>query len=129
MARLRTATVPPLGLGLIGLVLGMIGLLLVFLPILAVPLGVLGLLAAVLGLATASVRWSLAGVVVSCLTVILGLVIAAVPVSSGMPQGGPPSASTITLRPYVAPPARPDWWRASVASAGGEPAGEAANSR
>ena len=65
---------PPLAFGVASFVLGMIGFMLFFLPILGAPISVIGLGAGVVGCLVAgatsqegSLRWSVAGVVLSCL--------------------------------------------------------------
>ena len=69
---------PPTGMGLTAVILGSVGALLFFLPVLGIPLGaaglafgIAGLLMAILGRWT-SLRWSVAGIVVSALA--LGVV-------------------------------------------------------
>jgi Na+/H+ antiporter NhaD/arsenite permease-like protein len=102
---------PPMAFGVSSFVLGMIGFMLFFLPILGVPISLVGLLAGVIGCFVAgatsrgSLRWSVAGVVLSCLALGINVGIAYAP--RGYPQ--PPTRlpnQTVPDRPYVSPPAK-----------------------
>ena len=70
-----------LGLGMASLVLGFIGMLLFFLPILGIPIAALGLAIGIVGLILAlfstwsSLRWSLGGIALCCLTLGVDLAI------------------------------------------------------
>jgi hypothetical protein len=72
-------------LGMTSLVIGLIALALFFLPILGIPLGLLGVGFGVAGLgatwlvAGVSPRWSLEGIVVSCVALAVNYLIASAP--------------------------------------------------
>lgn len=116
MTRLPPAPLPPVGLGVASFVLGFIGLLFFFLPILGIPISLLGLGAGVFGImfggkrTLTRVRWALAGVTVSSLALVVGILITSAP--SEYIRSWPPAfdGQQIPHRPYVPPPARPGWW-------------------
>lgn len=101
---------PPWAFGVASFVLAMIGFMLFFLPILGAPISVIGLAAGIAGCLVAgattrgSLRWSVAGVVLSCLALAFNVAIAYAP--RGYPQAptGPANRS-VPDRPYVPPPA------------------------
>jgi hypothetical protein len=113
MLRAPRQSVSAIPVGLASVVLGTIGLALFFLPVLGVPIALCGLLAGVAGIVVAasgggaSLRWSMAGLAVSCVAIGAGLII------MSAPRGEEPSRSARRLwetqsdRPYVPPPARP----------------------
>ena len=100
------------GLGMAGLVLGTIGLLLFFLPILGIPISVLGLFFGLVGFGVGlfrprvSLRWSLGGIGMSALALLLNIGIVYAP-AGYIPTGGqqPPPWRSVPDRPYVPPPA------------------------
>jgi hypothetical protein len=102
---------PPLAFGVASFVLGMVGFMLFFLPILGAPVSVLGLAAGVVGCFVAgatvrgSLRWSVAGVVLSCLALGINVAIAYAPRGFPEPPTGPANRS-VPDRPYVPPPAK-----------------------
>ncbi len=101
---------PPLAFGVASFVLAMIGFMLFFLPILGAPISVIGLAAGVAGCLVAgattrgSLRWSVAGVVLSCLALAINVAIAYAPRGYPQPPTGPANRS-VPDRPYVPPPA------------------------
>jgi hypothetical protein len=102
---------PPLAFGVASFVLGMVGFMLFFLPILGVPISVLGLIGGIVGCVTAgaavrdSLRWAVAGIVLSCLALGLDVAIAYAP--QGFPQPRrEPAQRSVPDGPYVPPPAR-----------------------
>jgi hypothetical protein len=76
---------PFLGLGMTSTVLGTIGLILFFLPILGIPISAFGLLAGLLGVPVTilgggtSLRWSLAGLLLSSAALVVNLAIVYTP--------------------------------------------------
>ena len=104
---------PPVGMGLTSVILGSVGTLLFFLPVLGIPLGAVGLFFGIAGLLMAllgrwtSLRWSLAGTVVSGLALGIGIVIGMSP-SGFLPNPkGPAIEQELSRQLYVPPPARP----------------------
>ncbi|MEN6452036.1 MAG: hypothetical protein ABFC96_16220 [Thermoguttaceae bacterium] len=103
---------PPLGLGLTAVVLGSVGLLLFFMPVLGVPLGGLGVLFGLAGLVStvrvgrATLRWSIAGTVVSALALAIGLAIAQAPSGYGPSRPIPLDEQPVPQRPFIPPPER-----------------------
>ena len=101
---------PPVAFGVTSFVLGMIGFMLFFLPILGAPISVIGLAAGIVGCLVAgatargSLRWSVAGVVVSCLALGINVAVAYAPRGYSPPPTGPDTRS-VPDRPYVPPPA------------------------
>jgi len=101
---------PPLAFGVASFVLGMVGFMLFFLPILGAPISVLGLTGGIVGCflagatARGSLRWSVAGVVLSCLALGINVAIAYAPRGYPQPPPGPANRS-VPDRPYVPPPA------------------------
>jgi hypothetical protein len=102
---------PPLAFGVASFVLGMIGFMLFFLPILGAPISVVGLGAGIVGCLIAgatsrgSLRWSVAGVVLSCLALGINVGVAYAPRGYSPPPAGPAAAS-VPDRPDVSPPAK-----------------------
>lgn len=101
----------PLAFGVASFVLAMIGFMLFFLPILGAPISVVGLSAGIVGCLVAgatargSLRWSVAGVVLSCLALGLNVAIAYAPRGYPQPPTEPPNRS-VPDRPYVPPPSQ-----------------------
>ncbi len=131
MVRLAYAESPPNGLGMTSVVLGSVGLLLFFMPILGIPLCLVGLLFGVLGLVTAlargpsSLRWSLLGIVLCLLAGIVNVAIAFAPAGYIPQRSVPRTWQEPSGRPYVPPPARPeftgaDCWAESLCQNPGE---------
>ena|SRR5581483_8176057 len=108
--------VPRVAFGMVSLVLGTIGLLLFLLPVLGIPLGVCGLLFGVAGVAAAGLgakarlRWSIAGIVVSLVTIGVGVALAAAPIGFGPSYAVPRLWQMPPDRPQVPPPALPGRW-------------------
>ncbi len=104
---------PPAAVGLTSVILSSVGLLLFLMPILSIPLSVLGLLFGLVGAAMAiiggwaSLRWSVAGIVLSGLVLVLSVAIAQT--AAGYLSNASLSATELTIpdRPYVPPPAQP----------------------
>jgi hypothetical protein len=105
---------PSLGAGLTSVVLGAVGVLLFFLPILSIPLGGAGVIFGVAGIALAlrggwtSLRWAIAGLVVSGTALSVGIAIAEAPAGYLRSRSIPLSSQPVAEGPYVPPPARPD---------------------
>jgi hypothetical protein len=111
MRKSTNALLPPLAVGMASAVTGTIGLLLFFLPILGIPIAACGLVLGIAGAVTAALshtadlRWSIIGIVVSC--VALGALCALITA----PQGYMPGSAVPRLwqspsnRPYIPPPA------------------------
>lgn len=101
---------PPLAFGVVSFVLGMIGFLLFFLPILGAPVSMIGLVAGIAGCIVAgatsrgSLRWSVAGLVLSCLALSINVAVAYAPRGYSPPPTGPANES-VPDRPHVPPPA------------------------
>jgi hypothetical protein len=102
---------PPLAFGVASFVLGMVGFMLFFLPILGAPISAIGLVGGIVGCLTAgatvrgSLRWAVAGVVLSCLALGLNVAIAYAP--RGYPQPPTePAQHSVPDRAYVPPPAQ-----------------------
>jgi hypothetical protein len=97
------------------LVIGTIGLMLFFLPVLGIPIsafgllfGLLGLLAALFGSrvgGAARLRWTLAGIAVSCLGLAVNIAIAYAPAGYLPSRDVPQLWQTAPDRPSVPPPA------------------------
>lgn len=106
--------------GMTSLVLGHIALLLFFMPILGIPISAAGLLFGVIGVALrpftsrGSLRWSLAGVVVSALALVVNFVLAYAPVGYLPAARVPPSWQRTLGAPDIPPPARPGLWASEV---------------
>ena len=102
---------PPLAFGVASFGLGMIGFMLFFLPILGAPISVVGLGAGIVGCLVAgatsrgSLRWSVAGLVLSCLALGINVGVAYAPRGLSPPPTGP-STEFVPDRPDVSPPAR-----------------------
>ena len=113
MATISPSSDPPVGMGLTSVILGSVGALLFFLPVLGIPLGAVGLAFGIVGLLMAilggwtSLRWSVAGIVVSGLALGIGIAIALAPAGFLPNPKGPPAEQSMPDRPYVPPPARP----------------------
>jgi len=94
------------------LVLGVISSLLFFLPILGIPLSLCGILFGVLGLLGhfavpgTSLRWTLEGLAVSCLSLAINVAITFAPTGYLHDQNVPRPWQPVPDRPYVSPPAR-----------------------
>ena len=121
MAAFPRTRIPPTGIGLASTILGAVGLLLFVLPVLSIPLSALGLIFGVVGAILAiiggwaSLRWSVAGIALSSLT--LGLCISISQTAGGYLSHPPPPSATWqqpTDRPYVPPPAHPGKFPAST---------------
>jgi hypothetical protein len=103
---------PVTGLGMSSLVLGTVGLMLFFLPILGIPISVLGLFFGLVGFGIGvfrprvSLRWSLGGIGMSALALLMNIGIVFAP-AGYIPTGGhePPPWRAPPDRPYVPPPA------------------------
>jgi hypothetical protein len=116
MSPLPEAHAPPIALGMSSLVIGTIGLMMFFLPVLGIPLssfgllfGILGLLAAILqGKAGRGVflRWTLAGIAVSCLALAVNVAITYAPAGYLPGRAVPQSWQSPPDRPYVPPPSQ-----------------------
>jgi hypothetical protein len=104
---------PPLGAGLTSLVLGAVGALLFFLPILSIPLSGVGVIFGLAGIVLAvrggwtSLRWSIAGLVVSGTALAVGVSIVEAPAGHLRSRAIPLNSQPMPERPYVPPPARP----------------------
>ena len=113
MGTISASSEPPLGMGLASVILGSVGALLFFLPVLGIPLGAVGLVFGIVGLLMAilggwtSLRWSVAGIVVSGLALGTGIAISLAPTGILPNPKGPPAEQSTADRPYVPPPARP----------------------
>jgi hypothetical protein len=111
MAASSPSSDPPDGLGVISVVLGSLGTLLFFLPILGIPLGIVGLALGGVGLVLAliggwtSLRWSAAGIVLSCVALGIGVIITQA-ANTSLEDLTAPSAVQHTPA-HVSPPARP----------------------
>jgi hypothetical protein len=104
---------PLIGLGMSSVVLGVIGMMLFFLPILGVPLSAVALCFGIAGAVTAlftpgsNLRWSVAGVAVSCLALGINLAILYAPEGYLPGRKVPQMWQLPPDRPFVPPPARP----------------------
>jgi hypothetical protein len=107
---------PPIALGMSTLVIGTIGLMLFFLPILGIPLSAFGLFFGILALLAALfrtragigvlLRWTLAGIAVSSLSLAVNVAITYAP-SGYLPCRKVPQLwQTTPDTPYVPPPDR-----------------------
>ena len=100
-----------LGLGMASLVLGFIGLLLFFLPILGIPIAVVGLAIGIVGFVVAlfsswsSLRWSLGGIALCCLTLGVDLAIWFAPEGYIPRRSVPRMWQSVPHKPFVPPPA------------------------
>jgi hypothetical protein len=98
-------------LGMASLVLGHVGLLLFFLPVLGGPISAFGVLCGVLGLLfvalklPTSLRWSVAGLAVSCLALAVNLTLHRLPDVSLHDRRVPRPWQPVPDRPAVPPPA------------------------
>jgi hypothetical protein len=115
MSSLPEVHSPPVGLGMSSLVIGTIGLMLFFLPVLGIPITAFGLLFGLLGVLTAlfgragggaRLRWTLAGIAVSCLGLAVNIAIAYAPAGYLPGRDVPQMWQLPPDRPYVPPPAR-----------------------
>jgi hypothetical protein len=103
----------PLGVGLTSLVFGAVGVLLFFMPILGIPLAGIGVVFGLAGVALvlprgwSSLRWPIAGLVVSGAALAVGLAIAEAPAGSSWSRTIPLDSQPVRETPYVSPPARP----------------------
>ncbi len=104
--------VPP-ALGMTSLVLGHISLILALLPVLGVPLAAFGLVIGLGGLLFSlfgpaeSLRWSLAGVTVCSLALLVTLTVYYVPYDYMPVNSAPRLWENVPNRPYIPPPAPP----------------------
>lgn len=104
---------PPLGIGLAAVIFGALGLFMFFLPILSIPLGVAGLMCGLCSVVPAwlrgwvTLRWSVAGLVLSGLAVAVGVAIARAPAGYLPVRTVPLDQRAVPERPFVSPPARP----------------------
>lgn len=102
---------PPLAFGVVSFVLGMIGFMLFFLPILGAPISAIGLVAGIVGCFVAgatsrgSLRWAVAGLVLSCVALGINVGITYAPRGYSPPPTGP-AAESVPDRPDVSPPAK-----------------------
>ncbi len=106
-----THHVPLPALGMTALVLGVIALVLAFLPILGMPIGAFGILFGLLGILAGllvrgtNLRWSVAGLVVSCLALGVNVAIDLAPEGYLPGRYVPKPWQPVPDRPYVPPPA------------------------
>jgi hypothetical protein len=113
MSDLPRTPFPLLALGMLSLVLGTIGLLLFFLPVLGVPVSAFALLVGVLATVLApfgvggTLRWALAGLVMSAAALAVNLAIAYAPGGYLPDPHVLPPWQRVPDRPYVPPPAPP----------------------
>jgi hypothetical protein len=104
---------PSVAVGLTSVVLGTVGMLLFFLPIMGIPLGGIGAIFGLTGIVLAfrggwsSLRWSIAGLVVSGAALGVGVAIAEAPTGYFRSRAIPLNAQPVAEQPYVPPPARP----------------------
>ncbi len=110
MSNISSNSEPQPGMGLASVILGSVGTLLFFLPVLGLPLGAVGLAFGIIGLAMAffgsqSLRWCVAGVVVSAVAVGIGFVLNQSPQGFLTPQTAP-REERVPSELYVPPPAR-----------------------
>jgi len=106
MAAISPSSDPPAGMGLTSLILGSVGLLLFFMPVLGIPLGVAGLAFGATGLVLAtlgwsSLRWAVAGIVISVIALGIGVAIVSAPSGSLPNLKRPPVEHNIPNRPHV----------------------------
>jgi hypothetical protein len=98
------------GLGMAALVLGMIGLVLFFLPILGIPVSACGLVCGVAGccgaVAGLSLRWSLGGVALCSLALLVNFAIYYAPAGYLQPHTAPGAWNPVSDRPWVSPPSK-----------------------
>ncbi|MGA2257841.1 MAG: hypothetical protein ABSG53_24525 [Thermoguttaceae bacterium] len=113
MGTISPSSDPPVGMGLTSVILGSMAALLFFLPVLGIPLGAMGLVFGIVGLLLAllggwtSLRWSVVGILVSGLTLGIGIAIALAPAGLLPNPKGPSVRENAPAQPYVPPPARP----------------------
>jgi hypothetical protein len=92
--------------------LGFIALILAIMPVLGIPISACGLALGILGAILAaftrgtSMRWSLAGIAVCALAIVVNSALAWVPVNDLPGKGVLKPWPTVPDRPYVAPPAK-----------------------
>jgi hypothetical protein len=104
---------PQLGVAVTSIVLGAVGVLLFFLPILSVPLSGFGVIFGLAGIVWAlrgdvrSLRWAIAGLVVSGAALSMGMAIDKAPADHPRTPSSSPHAERARASPYVPPPARP----------------------
>jgi hypothetical protein len=99
------------GLGMGSLVPGFIALVLAILPVLGIPISACGLVLGILGVVVAvlgggSLRWSLAGIAVCALALVVNVALADVPAHDLPGRSVPRPWPSVPDRPYVAPPAK-----------------------
>jgi hypothetical protein len=102
---------PVIGLGMLAVVLGTIALILFFMPVLGVPISSLGLLCGLVGFLCAlfvpgeGLRWSVAGVAMSSLALLVNVAMTYAPAGYLPTPNPPPPWQPVPDRPYVPPPA------------------------
>src|SRR5437660_1716056 len=111
--RLAHADSPLVGLGMTSTVVGLIALAVFLLPLLAIPISVFGLLFGIVGFAVGwfaggpSLRWSLAGIVVSSVALTVSVAMNMAPTGDlPSPAVGKPQPAE---RPYAPPPPARPW--------------------
>lgn len=103
----------PVGMGLTSAILGSVSLVLFSLPILSIPLGGVGLVFGLIGLVLAlrggwtSFRWSVAGIALCGVAMVVSIAIAWVSIGYLPNPTVPLDTQPVPNRPYVPPPARP----------------------
>jgi hypothetical protein len=108
------ASGPPLGAAVASVVLGAVGVLLFFLPILSIPLGGIGVIFGLVGAVwtlrgdARSLRWAIAGLVVSGAALCVGITIAKAAAGRLQTPAGSVDIDRLNAQPYVPPPARTD---------------------
>jgi len=110
MRSLPITSAPLLGLGMTSLVLGTIGLLITIFPILSIPLTAFGLLCGFIGLFLSigsggrALRWSLAGIGMCTIVLVLDIAIALTPARYLPGRNVPELWRQEKERPYVPAP-------------------------
>ncbi len=105
---------PPLGAAVASVVLGAVGVLLFFLPILSIPLSGIGVVFGLVGIVwtlrgdARSLRWAIAGLVVSAAALGAGITIAKAAAGRLQTPTGSLDVDRMHAQPYVPPPARID---------------------
>lgn len=111
---------PPVEFGLCSVILGAIGLCLFFVPVIAIPICVAGVMVGLGGMVTrffdihGGIRLSVAGIVLSTTAFAMATAIGLAPDGYFRPREIFPSLSPAAERPYVPPPAAPNFTSASV---------------
>jgi hypothetical protein len=102
---------PLVGMGMTSMVLGVIALLLFFMPILGIPISVIGLVFGLIGLIVfftgggPSVRWSLGGIFLCGLALLVNFALNYAPPGYVPGRETLPPWQPVYDRPYVPPPA------------------------